>query len=50
MIYLFMNLTVLIDWRAWTVLKFLGADALKEVIENAELYQPQVPARAMQCA
>ncbi|KAJ0083151.1 hypothetical protein Patl1_11539 [Pistacia atlantica] len=31
------------------VLKFLGQDALKEVIENAELYQLQVPDRAMQC-
>ncbi|XP_031263411.1 primase homolog protein-like isoform X2 [Pistacia vera] len=31
------------------VLKFLGGDALKEVIENPELYQLQVPDRAMQC-
>ncbi|XP_044478834.1 primase homolog protein-like isoform X1 [Mangifera indica] len=32
------------------VLMFLGRDALKEVIDNAELYQLQVPEQAMQCA
>ncbi|KAJ0016463.1 hypothetical protein Pint_11356 [Pistacia integerrima] len=31
------------------VLKFSGGDALKEVIENTELYQLQVPDQAMQC-
>ncbi|KAJ0081564.1 hypothetical protein Patl1_11529 [Pistacia atlantica] len=37
----------MMQMRFLIVLKFLGGDALKEVIEKAELYQLQVPDRAM---